>query len=177
MIFVDIALPYMRNKSLPDSGGAARLKLMTFVIPSVEGAGYRNPFRIGRPYSEIDALNAVDVSQMRPKAFVQLQVAAFIEQVQIVIGQQRHQGVPWRFRTFFGFGRGAVSCGGANWAALSWLLGHSEEASPPTDPRDSQARYRPHFRTEIAKLHNMCPSWTPRPVRSVEPGPRAHVSF
>src|SRR5438046_2025096 len=83
---------------------------------------------------------------MRAQPLVQFDVAAFVKEVEIVIGEQRHWRVPLQRRPSSGFVPGWAGRGGASWAALYWLLVHFEEESPPRDLPDSQARYWPYCR-------------------------------
>src|SRR5205809_7798958 len=109
---------------------------MALVIPAIEGANDRDRLSVGRPYREIRAFGAVLRKGVGAQPFVQLDVAAFVKQVEVVIAEQRHWRVPWRLRPSFGFARGLAGRGGASWAALYWLLGHLAEESPPRDLRD-----------------------------------------
>ena len=133
MVFVGIAMPNMWNKALPDARLAARIQLVAGLVPTVKRAHNINLFRIRRPYGEVGAFGSIDDACMRAKTLVQLQVTAFVKEVQIVIGEQRHRRVPLQRRPFFGFARRLAACGGASWDVLCWLLGHFEGESPARD--------------------------------------------
>src|SRR6267143_4803338 len=130
VVFVGIAMPDLWNKALPDARLAARIQLVARLVPTVERAHDINLFRIRGPYGEVGAFGSIDNPCMRAQTLVQLQVAAFVKEVQVVIGQQRHRRVALRRRPFFGFARRSAVCGGASWDVLYWLLGHFEGESP-----------------------------------------------
>ena len=62
-------------------------------IPIVEIADDADALCVGRPDGEVDAFHAADVAQMGAELGVALPVRAFAEQVQIVLGEQRREGV------------------------------------------------------------------------------------
>src|SRR5262245_42762040 len=104
---------------------------MAFLVPAVERAHHKNFFGVRSPYGEIRSLSAVLPARMRAKALVQLDVAAFVKEIEIVIGEQRHWRGPWQGRTFFGFVRLLDGLVGASSGALCLLLGHFGDESPP----------------------------------------------
>ena len=60
VVLVRLAMPDMRDKTLPDSGRAARVKRMAPLIPTVEPAHYKNLPGIRRPDREIRTFRAID---------------------------------------------------------------------------------------------------------------------
>ena len=59
---------------------------MAGFIPAVEITDDRDSLRVGRPDGEIGSRLAAIVDRMSAEFFVQVEVAAFIEQVAIVVG-------------------------------------------------------------------------------------------
>ena len=85
---VERSFPHARDKTFPDSGAAARLQLVGLRIPPVEAANHRHLASIGRPDAEHGALHSLGLHQVRAHFFVNPVVAALVEQVEILRGQQ-----------------------------------------------------------------------------------------
>ena len=77
------------NKSLPDAGIATALQQMAARAPRVEAADHRNQARVWRPDAEHHTGLAVPGDQVSAHSFVHAVVAALIEQVEILLGEQR----------------------------------------------------------------------------------------
>ncbi|GIW53731.1 MAG: hypothetical protein KatS3mg082_0135 [Nitrospiraceae bacterium] len=84
-----VPLPMCGDKAFPDAGTVAWMQEVTVLVPAVEVPDHRNPFRVRRPDREIRPLDAVDHGRMCAELVVEVEVRAFVEKVQIVIGQER----------------------------------------------------------------------------------------
>ena len=64
-------------------------------VPTVEIPDHTDPLGIRRPGGKPDTANAVHTDQVRAQDIVDMQVAAFLEQVQVEVGDLRgeHVGV------------------------------------------------------------------------------------
>ena len=62
-------------------------------IPRIEIADHRHALGVGRPHREAHALHAVDRDEVGAQCLGQLEMPAFIEQVQIELAQQRAEGI------------------------------------------------------------------------------------
>ena len=67
---------------------------MSARIPAVKAANHRYLAGIRRPHAEDDAFLPVARNQMSAHGFVQAIVAALVEQVEVLVGEQRHAA--WR---------------------------------------------------------------------------------
>src|SRR5690606_5233465 len=90
MVLVEVALADAGDEALPDPGAAARPERVRRAVPAVELAHDGDLFGVGRPDGEIGAGDAVDRELVRPEAAVEVEVAALVEEVDVVLGQQRH---------------------------------------------------------------------------------------
>src|SRR5438045_2266845 len=62
---------------------------MTGGIPAVEVTDDRNTLGIGSPDGKVCAVEAVAIDDVSAQLFLQAEVRAFVEQVEILIGEQR----------------------------------------------------------------------------------------
>src|SRR5215475_10500644 len=118
VVLVGLAMPDVRDEIFPDSGRTSRIKWMLLVVPAVESTNHRNLLGVGCPHREIRALGSIYFPDMRAQTLVQLDMRAFVKQVEIVIAEQRHLRVPRRSRPSFGFAPYLAACGAASSAAL-----------------------------------------------------------
>ena len=86
MVFVRLSFANLRNERFPNSRLAARMKFMTGLVPAVEVPHHVHLLRIRRPNRKIGARNSVHRSRVSAEPLVQLNVTAFVKQVEIVIG-------------------------------------------------------------------------------------------
>src|SRR5262245_53070328 len=122
---------------------------MVSLFPAVEAAHDEDLFGVGGPDGEVRSCSAVDRADVGSKPLVQLDVASFVKEVEIVIAEQRHWSAPRRLRPFFGSARGLAVRDVASSAARCPSPEHSEGESPPRDPPGSRARCWPYCRIEI----------------------------
>ena len=66
---------------------------MDALVPAVEVADHADPPRIGRPDGEGDAVRLADLAGMRAQPVIQVLMCPFAHQVQVVLGEQRGEGV------------------------------------------------------------------------------------
>ena len=89
MEFVERALWYAGNEALPDARDAARsCRRCDLRIPVIEAADDRNRARIRRPHAEDGAGFAVRVIEMGAHLVVHAIVAALVEEIEILVGEQ-----------------------------------------------------------------------------------------
>ena len=87
-VFVCRPLAEARDQALPDSGRVPWLEGMRRAVPAVEVADDRDSPRVGRPHGEVSTRDAVMVYKVRAEMVVQPQVAALVEQEQVVGREQ-----------------------------------------------------------------------------------------
>ena len=90
MKFVERALGHAGDEALPDPGGSTRSEMIGARIPVVKAADHRNLASIRRPHTEDRSLFSVARDQVSAHRLVEAIVAALVEQVKILIGEQRH---------------------------------------------------------------------------------------
>jgi hypothetical protein len=73
------------HEALPDAGRLARTQRVGAIAPVVEVADDADGRRVGRPYGEVNALFAIDGSQVRAEDLVEADAAALVEQVDVVV--------------------------------------------------------------------------------------------
>ena len=61
---------------------------MTRSIPVVEVTDDRDRHRVGSPHRELDTLDAIDRSQMRAELLVELEMVAFVEEIEVFFAQE-----------------------------------------------------------------------------------------
>src|SRR5579862_630442 len=86
--FVERASGYARNKTLPNAGVSARLKRIRLELPVIEVADDGHLAGIRSPHTENCPSFALARDEMRTHGLVKTIVAAFVEQVEILIGEQ-----------------------------------------------------------------------------------------
>ena len=89
---VERALVDAGDEAFPDAGRAARAEMMRLRIPSVEAADDRDRPRIRRPYAEDGAGLAVVRDEMGAHLFVDAVVAALVEEVEVLVGEELGRG-------------------------------------------------------------------------------------
>jgi hypothetical protein len=67
--------------------------LVGAAIPAVEVADHAHGIGIGGPDGEVDTGDASDRMQLRAELLVALPVAAFAEQVEVIVGQHRGERI------------------------------------------------------------------------------------
>ena|SRR6186713_395141 len=87
VILVGLAGLKFRNEGFPYSGLPQRLHGMTFDIPAIEAAYNGNAFRIWRPDGEVHSIDAIHCMAMSAKMPVKADVAALVEEIEIMICQ------------------------------------------------------------------------------------------
>src|SRR5450631_2228250 len=106
--FVERAFSYSSDEALPDARGAAGGETVGLGVPLVETANDGYGARIGGPYAEHRAGLAIVGEEVGSHLFVEAVVAAFVEEVEILVGKEL-EGGEGRFRAH----------GGGMWARLS----------------------------------------------------------
>ncbi len=88
LVLVKRAFAQAGHEQLPEAAGDVLSHGVPAVVPVVEVAHHAHPAGIGGPQGEIHPFHPVDHPQVRAQAVVALPVPAFVEQIQIVLGQQ-----------------------------------------------------------------------------------------
>src|SRR5579872_938607 len=86
--FIERAVARPCDEAFPDSRRTAGVEPMRFGIPPVKIAHHRNRAGIGRPYAEDSAGLPLIAGQMRTDLVVNAVMAALIEEVEVVLGEQ-----------------------------------------------------------------------------------------
>ena len=77
------------DESLPDAGLAARRQGVLVLVPGVPVADHVHHLRVGGPDGELGPARL----QMRAQVLIQPEMGAFVEEVEIVVGEERNHGV------------------------------------------------------------------------------------
>ena len=93
LVLVERAFAQPGDEQFPEAAGDVLAHRMAAAVPAVEVADDADAGGVGGPDGEIHAVDAVDRAKLRPQAVVALPVPAFVQQVQIVVGQQVRKGV------------------------------------------------------------------------------------
>ncbi len=93
LVLVELALADARQEDLPHAALAALPHHVAAAVPGVEAAHHRNPARVGRPHREARAGDAVDGHRVRAEPLVGAVMAAFGEQPDVEILDQRAEAV------------------------------------------------------------------------------------
>ena len=72
------------DEQLPHARVALRMQAVRSLVPAVEVAEHRDVVGAGCPHGEVDAFHAVLGSQLRAELVVEAQVAALVEQVEVL---------------------------------------------------------------------------------------------
>ena len=92
---VDLALADAGNEALPDPRLAARREGMGAGLPAVEVPDHRDEVGVRRPGREVGAGHPVGLVRVSTQLRVGLVVAALVEQVQVVLAEERHVVADW----------------------------------------------------------------------------------
>ena len=92
LVFVFVVGARARHEDFPIAV-AAHAHGMAAAVPEIEIADHADALRIGRPHREADASDAVERDDMGTELFVQPQVVALAQQVQIVVGEQGREAI------------------------------------------------------------------------------------
>ena len=76
------------NETLPDAGLAAALQDVGARTPIIEAADHRDQPRIRRPHAEHHSSVAITSDQMGTHGLIHAVIAALIEKIKILIGEQ-----------------------------------------------------------------------------------------
>ena len=93
LVLVAGAFAQPRNEDLPEAAGDMLPHGMAAAVPGVEVADHAHAGGVRGPDGEVHPVHAVDGPQLRPEPGIALPMPAFVEQVTVVIGQQRREGV------------------------------------------------------------------------------------
>ena len=100
-VFVDGAFGDFGEKEFPDAGRAARTHGMDAAVPAIHYPDDADAFRGGRPDGEMSSGNPSDGVEMRAEFFVSVEVAAFADEMEIEVREEKREGV--RIENFEGF--------------------------------------------------------------------------
>ena len=89
VVLVQRALADSRHKAFPDAGTPARPQGMRLRVPTIEVADHRNRAGVGRPNSKVSSRLSRDRHEVRAQLVVNPVVGAFVEKMEVLIGQQR----------------------------------------------------------------------------------------
>ena len=90
--FVLVAGTDSREEDFPEAV-AAHAHGVTASVPGIEVADHADAFGIGRQHGKGDARDAIVLDRMRPQFVIELKVAAFAQEMQIDVGQDRQKPV------------------------------------------------------------------------------------
>ena len=93
LILVERSFAQARHEQFPETAGDVLPHGMAAAVPVVEIADHADARGVGGPDGEVHAVDAVDLPQLRPQPVVALPVPAFVQQVEVVVGQQVRKGV------------------------------------------------------------------------------------
>lgn len=65
---------------------------MDAAVPMIEISDDADALRVGGPDGEVDAGDSGDFAEVRAELFVILEVSAFAEEVEVVVGEERREG-------------------------------------------------------------------------------------
>ena len=91
--FVDRPFLQAGNEQFPDAAGNVFAHRMAAAVPGVEIADQADAAGVRRPDGEIHPRDAVDRPQLGAQPAVAIPMPPFAQQMQIVAGQQRREGV------------------------------------------------------------------------------------
>ena len=178
--FVERAFVELRHEDFPDAARAASAHRIRAAVPEIEVAHHAHALRVRRPDGEMHAAHARHFAHVRAQFFVFLVMRAFARKIQIVIGEQRREGVRVERLERVAVGemeldaisvraesvrRGAVS---SRRSARSLRKGRRDQFA-----RRAQWRCAPHrIVTPVAPGRNARIARTRLPSRSIQCGPR-----
>jgi len=93
VVFVRLAHAHAGDEQLPDAAVRVIAHGMHARVPAVEAADHAHAVGVGRPHGEPHARHTVQSVRVRAELLVALQVAALAEQVQVIIGEHRREGI------------------------------------------------------------------------------------
>ena len=88
VVLVQRAFADAGNKPFPDTRTAARQQRMRLRVPAVEIADHGNRAGVRRPNSEVGARLPPDRGDVRAQLVVNPVVRAFVEEMEVLLGQQ-----------------------------------------------------------------------------------------
>ena len=86
--FIEFAAGHARDKTFPNARGTTRAKTMRLGIPAIKAAYDGNGTRVGRPHAEDGAGYAIVRDEMGSHLVVHAIVAALVEEVKILLGEE-----------------------------------------------------------------------------------------
>ena len=89
VVFVHRARAQLGDESFPDAGAAGHAQGMAGLVPGIELADDRDRVGVRRPHREVGAALAIDGGRVRAQFLVEPVVIALVEQVEIVVAQER----------------------------------------------------------------------------------------
>jgi len=92
-VFVDGAFGDFREKEFPDTGGAARAHRMDAAVPLIHVANDADALCGRGPDGEVRSGDANNRMEMRAEFLVGVKVAAFANEVEVKVGEEKGEGV------------------------------------------------------------------------------------
>src|SRR5919197_2057992 len=89
VVLVDGSVAYLRDEAFPNAGVVAWPQVMAVLVPAIKVADHRYRVGIGGPHREISAVLPASLGQVRAQLVMEAVVVALIEQVEVVVAQQR----------------------------------------------------------------------------------------
>ena len=175
------------DEQFPDAAGNVLAHRVAAAVPALKSPTTLTLSAFGAQTAKFTPRHAVDRPQLRAELLVALPVRAFAQQVQVVVGQQRREGVGivhGRGSRQICRSRGAGSCGGSRTGSLADLRRRSRlrvddrfvqagRVDPPHRPRLAvRAGRRPRPAGPRAKRPAPPTPAGRRPQSRADPAPR-----
>ena len=93
LVLVERAFAQPGDEQFPEAAGDVLAHGMAAAVPGVEVADHADAGGVGGPDGEVHPVHAVDRAQFGAEPVVALPVPAFVQQMQVVVGQQVRKGV------------------------------------------------------------------------------------
>ena len=90
---IELAAVQAGQEQLPHAGLDALAHRVAAAVPVVEVADHADPPGIRRPHGEADALDAVDLDQLRAEPLVDLEMRALRQQMHVDVAEDRREAV------------------------------------------------------------------------------------
>src|SRR5258706_532347 len=123
-VFVDRAFGDFGEEEFPDAGRATRAHGMDTAVPAIHIADDADARRGRRPYGEMCAGDTGDSVKVCAEFFVGVKMAAFADEVEIEVGEEKREGV--RIENLEGFTVGAELNFVAAWLGGGRLVGRPD---------------------------------------------------